>query len=141
MTICLGGISYYQNSTLFCFSIIKNDKFTSYTRRNFLLTWKVFISVCKKLANFWRKKNHTTSTYSTRKCLTYPNIHNYTHSTSWLNIFWRYTKPFQHIIIIPSSTNSEQPDFVLSYTLSANKSFKPAKRAWHQMLKAEDIAK
>ncbi len=39
--------------------------------------------VCKKLANSWRRENHTTPTYSTGKCPTYPHRRDLLYCTSW----------------------------------------------------------
>ena len=55
--------------------------------------------------------------------------------------FWSYTELFQLIIIMPCGKLSQQPEFVLLYTPSVNRSFKPSKRARQQTQKAADIAK
>ncbi len=49
-------------------------------------SWWVEIMVCKKLANPWRRENHTTPTYSTSKCPTYPYRRDLFYRTSWSGI-------------------------------------------------------
>ncbi len=42
---------------------------------------------------------------------------------------------------MPGGTLSQQPEFVLLYTPSVNRGFKPSKKARQQTQKASDIAK